>query len=68
MLTGISTYDSDFGKINRMEYEKRSLPGVEFTVYDMDGNALDTITTDEEGKIDCRILFIDIKDRYRLIF
>ena len=50
MLTGISTYDSDFGKINRMEYEKRSLPGVEFTVYDMDGNALDTITTDEEGK------------------
>lgn len=50
MLTGISTYDSDFGKINRMEYEKRSLPGVEFTVYDMDGNAVDTITTDEEGK------------------
>ena len=50
MLTGISTYDSDFGKINRMEYEKRSLPDVEFSVYDMDGNIVDTITTDEEGK------------------
>lgn len=50
MLTGISTYDSDFGKINRMEYEKHFLPGVEFTIHDTDGNVVDTIITDEEGK------------------
>lgn len=50
MLTGISTYDSDFGKINRMEYEKHFLPGVEFTIYDTDENIVDTIITDEEGK------------------
>ena len=49
MLTGISTYDSDFGKINRMEYEKRKLPGVEFTIYDADGNVADVITSNEEG-------------------
>ncbi|MDD3362688.1 MAG: SpaA isopeptide-forming pilin-related protein [Hespellia sp.] len=49
MLTGISTYDSDFGKINRMEYEKHSLPGVEFTIYDKEGNIADVITTSEEG-------------------
>jgi uncharacterized surface anchored protein len=49
MLTGISTYDSDFGKINRMEYEKRRLPGVEFTIYDADGNVADVITSNEDG-------------------
>lgn len=49
MLTGTTTYDSDFGKINRMEYEKRPLPGVEFTIYDEDENVADIITTTEEG-------------------
>ena len=49
MLTGISTYDSDFGKINRMEYEKHRLPGVEFTIYDADGKVADVVTSNEEG-------------------
>lgn len=49
MLTGITTHDSDFGKISRMEYEKRPLPGVEFTIYDEEGNVADTIITTEEG-------------------
>ena len=37
-------------KINRMEYEKRFLPDIEFSMYDIDGNIVDTITTAEEGK------------------
>lgn len=49
MLVGITTYDSDFGQINRMEYEKRNLPGVEFTIYDEEGNVVDVITTSEDG-------------------
>ena len=49
MLTGTSTYDSEFGEIYRMEYEKRSLPGVEFTIYDEEDNVVDVITTTEEG-------------------
>lgn len=49
MLTGTSTYDSEFGEIYRMEYEKRSLPGVEFTIYDTEDNIVDVITTTEEG-------------------
>lgn len=49
MLTGTSTYDSEFGEIYRMEYEKRSLPGVEFTIYDEGDNVVDVITTTEEG-------------------
>lgn len=49
MLTDTSTYDSDFGAINRLEYEKKPLPGVEFTVYDSEGNVADIITTGEEG-------------------
>ena len=32
-----------------MEYEKRSLPGVEFTIYDTEDNIVDVITTTEEG-------------------
>lgn len=51
MLTGVTTHDSDFGEINRMEYEKRPLPGVEFTIYDEEGKVADTITTAEEGKV-----------------
>lgn len=50
MLTGTTSYDSDFGKINRMEYEKRPLPGVEFTIYDENGEAVEVITTTEEGR------------------
>jgi len=49
MLSGITTYDSDFGKINRLEYEKLPLPGVEFTIYDADGEEVDVITTTIEG-------------------
>ena len=50
MLTGTSTYDSEFGEIYRMEYEKRStFPGVEFTIYDTEDNIVDVITTTEEG-------------------
>lgn len=49
MLTGVTTYKSEFGDIYRMEYEKRSLPGVEFTIYDTEGNLADVITTSEEG-------------------
>lgn len=49
MLTGTTTHESDFGDIYRMEYEKRSLPGVEFTIYDENGNVADVITTTEEG-------------------
>ena len=49
MLTGTTTHESDFGDIYRMEYEKRSLPGVEFTIYDENGDVADVITTTEEG-------------------
>lgn len=49
MLIGTSNYKSEFGDIYRMEYEKRSLPGVEFTIYDEEGNVADVITTTEEG-------------------
>lgn len=49
MLTGTSTYGSEFGDIYRMEYEKRSLPGVEFTIYDEEGSIVDVITTTDEG-------------------
>lgn len=49
MLIGTSNYKSEFGDIYRMEYEKRSLPGVEFTIYDEAGNVADIITTSEDG-------------------
>lgn len=49
MLVGTTSHESDFGQIYRMEYEKRSLPGVEFTIYDENGDVADVITTTEEG-------------------
>lgn len=49
MLVGTTTNDSQFGPIHRMEYEKKSLPGVEFTVYDETGEVADIIETTEEG-------------------
>lgn len=49
MLTGTTSHKSEFGDIYRMEYEKRSLPGVEFTIYDEKGDVADVITTSEEG-------------------
>lgn len=49
MLKGYTTHASDFGTIYRMEFEKQNLAGVEFTVYDEAGNAVDVIHTNKEG-------------------
>lgn len=49
MLTGTSTHSSDFGDIYRLEYEKRHLPGVEFTIYDRKGDVADIVTTEDNG-------------------
>ncbi len=49
MLTGYTSHSSDFGTIYRMEFEKKDLSGVEFTVYDKMGKAVDIIKTNEKG-------------------
>lgn len=49
VLKGYTTHSSDFGTIYRMEFEKENLSGVEFTVYDESGKAVDVIKTDEKG-------------------
>lgn len=48
-LKGYTTHSSDFGTIHRLEFEKENLSGVEFTVYDALGKAVDVIKTDEKG-------------------
>ena len=49
VLKGYTTHNSDFGTIYRMEFEKENLSGVEFTVYDESGKAVDVIKTDKNG-------------------
>lgn len=49
MLVGTTSHDSEFGTIHRMTYEKKSLPGVEFTVYNEAGEVADIIQTTAEG-------------------
>lgn len=49
MLIGTTKNDSQFGPIHRMEYDKKSLPGVEFTIYDEAGEVADIIVTTDEG-------------------
>lgn len=49
VLKGYTSHSSDFGTIHRLEFEKENLSGVEFTVYDASGKAVDVIKTDEKG-------------------
>lgn len=49
-LTGSSVQECEYGSYTKLEWEDVALSGIEFDIMDEDGNLVEKIITDEEGK------------------